>query len=445
MRAYIIKRILLMIPTLFGITLISFAIIRLAPGDPAVLKARAGAEGITDQALAKKIVEQTQRIYGLDKPILLNFKLWSVESNIATLKEMLKDGEVPFEVKDPLITKIKRAGHGAVYPVMTEFLSGGGSGVYREDLIDIITNRTPVRVVQGWDLQEKEDYIRGWWEEHEPEYRLNTPKKVLMTFTEAQYGNWVKRLVTFDFGESFKDKRPVLDILKERVPVSIRITMTGLFLAYLIAIPIGVFSATHQFSLVDKFITTFLFMLYSMPSFWVATMMIVYLCGGDFWDLFPVSGLHSLGWKNMPFIQQMLDHMWHLVLPVTCFTYGSFAFLSRMMRTGMLETIRQDFIITARAKGLSERVVIMKHAFRNSVIPIVTMMSYLLPWMIGGSFIIETIFTIPGMGYLGFTSILARDYPVIMAIFTISAFLSLLGILLSDITYSLVDPRITYT
>ena len=115
------------------------------------------------------------------------------------------------------------------------------------------------------------------------------------------------------------------------------------------------------------------------------------------------------------------------------------------MRTGMLETIRQDFITTARAKGLSERVVIMKHAFRNSVIPIVTMLSALLPWMIGGSFIIETIFTIPGMGYLGFTSILARDYPVIMAIFTISALLDLIGILLSDITYALVDPRISYT
>jgi peptide/nickel transport system permease protein len=317
--------------------------------------------------------------------------------------------------------------------------------VYRQDLIDVIINRTPIRVVEGWSLAEKEEYIQGWWDEHEPEYRLNIPKKVLMTFTEAQYGNWVRRLVTFDFGESFKDKRPVIDILKERVPVSIRITMTGLFLAYLIAIPIGVFSATHQYSLMDKMVTTVLFMLYSMPSFWVATMMIVYLCGGDFWDLFPVSGLHSIRWEQMPFFQQLLDHLWHLVLPVICFTYGSFAFLSRMMRTGMLETIRQDFIVTARAKGLSERVVIMKHAFRNSVIPIVTMMSYLLPWMIGGSFIIETIFTIPGMGYLGFTSILARDYSVIMAIFTISAFLSLLGILLSDITYSLVDPRISYS
>jgi peptide/nickel transport system permease protein len=445
MRAYIIKRILLMIPTLFGITLISFSIIRLAPGDPAVLKARAGAEGITDQAMAKKIIEQTQRIYGLDKPILLNFHIWNIEKDLSALKVLLNNGEVPFEQKDKLLTKIKRAGKGAVHPAMDEFVSGQGSDAYRENLIDIIINRTSLRVVEGWSLKEKEDYIRTWWAQNEPTYRLTTANKLLMTFTEAQYGNWVKRLVTLDFGESFKDKRPVIDILKERVPVSIRITMTGLFLAYLIAIPIGVFSATHQYSLTDKILTTGLFMLYSMPSFWVATMMIVYLCGGDFWNLFPVSGLHSVDWQNMPFFRQVLDHVWHLILPVVCFTYGSFAFLSRMMRTGMLETIRQDFITTARAKGLSERVVIMKHAFRNSVIPIVTMLSALLPWMIGGSFIIETIFTIPGMGYLGFTSILARDYPVIMAIFTISAFLDLLGILLSDITYALVDPRISYT
>jgi len=445
MRAYIIKRLLLMIPTLFGITLISFSIIRLAPGDPAVLKARAGSEGITDQAMAKKIIEQTQRIYGLDKPILLNFKLWTVDKNIARLKDMLKDGDVPYEIKDPLLTKIKRAGKGVVYPAMTAFLSGEGSQVFREDLIDVIINRTPLRVVEGWSLAEKESYIRDWWKNNEREYRLTGSGKLLMTFTEAQYGNWVRRLVTLNFGESFKDKRPVIDILKERVPVSIRITMTGLFLAYLIAIPIGVFSATHQYSLLDKMLTTFLFMLYSMPSFWVATMMIVYLCGGDFWNLFPVSGLHSINWQDMPIFKQLLDHVWHLILPVVCFTYGSFAFLSRMMRTGMLETIRQDFITTARAKGLSERVVIMKHAFRNSVIPIVTMLSALLPWMIGGSFIIETIFTIPGMGYLGFTSILARDYPVIMAIFTISALLDLIGILLSDITYALVDPRISYT
>ena len=155
MRAYIIKRLLLMLPTLFGITLISFSIIRLAPGDPAVLKARAGSEGITDQAMAKKIVEQTQRIYGLDKPILLNFKLWTVGKNIDALNEMLKDGDVPFDVKDPLITKIKRAGHGAVYPTMMEFLSGEGSDIFRHDLIDILINRTPLRVVEGWSLDDK--------------------------------------------------------------------------------------------------------------------------------------------------------------------------------------------------------------------------------------------------------------------------------------------------
>jgi len=218
----------------------------------------------------------------------------------------------------------------------------------------------------------------------------------------------------------------------------------SLLLAYLISIPLGIYSSTHQYSIGDRMTTLGLFTLYSLPNFWVATMAIVYFGGGDFWNVFPVFGLRSLGSENWSFWTRTSDLVWHLVLPVTCLTYVTLAVLSRYMRASMLEVIRQDFIRTARAKGLSERTVVFRHALRNSLIPIVTLMADLLPALIGGSIVIETIFSIPGMGQLSFEAVLNRDYPLIMAIFTLSALLTLVGILLSDFVYTLVDPRIAY-
>jgi peptide/nickel transport system permease protein len=259
-----------------------------------------------------------------------------------------------------------------------------------------------------------------------------------------QYFRWLKRIVTLDFGESLRDHRQISDKLLERIPVSIQLSGISLLLAYLISIPLGIYSSTHQYSAGERVVTVILFTMYSLPNFWVATMAIVYLGGGDFWDVFPVFGLQSVGAENWPVWVRLSDRVWHMVLPITCMTYFTFAALSRYMRASMLEVIRQDFIRTARAKGLSERVVIFRHALRNSLIPIVTLMADLLPALMGGSIVIETIFSIPGMGQLSFEAVFNRDYPLIMAIFTLSALLTLVGILLSDFLYTLVDPRIAY-
>jgi len=328
-RAYIVRRLLLAIPTLFGITAVTFLIIQLAPGNPAAMASRFGAGGMADDAVSKEIVEQTKKLYGLDKPI-------------------------------------------------------------------------PV-----------------------------------------QYALWLKRIVTLDFGTSYKDQRNVLDKIVERLPISLTLSLISIFLVYLIAVPVGVYSATHQHSISDNIITVVLFILYSLPNFWVATLFIMFLGGGDFFDVFPIYGLVSDGYDQFGFWAKIGDRLWHLVLPITCLTYGGLATVSRYGRVGMLEAIRQDYIRTARAKGLSEKAVIFKHAFRNSIIPIVTLLAALLPAMLGGSVIVESIFSIPGMGHLAFESILARDYPVIMAITTISAVLTLAGILLADLCYALVDPRIS--
>ena len=330
MKTYILKRLLLIFPTLLGISIITFAIIRLAPGDPAAMRIGSASQGmIRNQQLASEIIEKTRQEFGLDKPI-------------------------------------------------------------------------PV-----------------------------------------QYWMWVKRIATLDFGRSYKDNRLVMDKIRERLPVTLQLNIISLFLTYLLAIPLGVYSATHQYSSADKAMTVSLFVLYSLPSFWVATVLILFLGGGDYWHVFPISGISAMGAEHFTRWHWFTDRLWHLVLPVFCLTYGGLAYISRQMRAGMLETIRQDYIRTARAKGLSERVVVFKHALRNSLIPIITLLADLLPAMLGGSVIIESIFTVPGMGQLGFEAILSRDYPVVMAISTIAAFLTLIGLMISDLCYAIVNPTIS--
>ncbi|HRV16258.1 MAG TPA: ABC transporter permease, partial [Spirochaetota bacterium] len=185
-----------------------------------------------------------------------------------------------------------------------------------------------------------------------------------------------------------------------------------------------------------------LFLLYSLPSFWVALLLLKYLSGGDYLNLFPLGGLYSDWFDQLNVLQKAMDVIWHLILPVVTLTYGGFAFLSRYTRATMLEVINQQYIVTARAKGLSEKKVLFVHAFRNSLIPLITLMATMLPGLLGGSVVVESIFSVPGMGMLAFESILSRDIPVIMAITSISAFLTLIGIFLGDIMYAIVDPRI---
>jgi peptide/nickel transport system permease protein len=243
----------------------------------------------------------------------------------------------------------------------------------------------------------------------------------------------------------------VNQLLLERIPVSMIISALSIFFSYIIAIPLGIFSAARKNSAGDKLVTVALFVLYSLPSFWVAQMLLMSLTGGptpwgaEWPDLFPTRGMNGeeYNWRTGG-MRDIIDLLWHLVLPTICLTYGSLAFLSRQMRAAMLEVINQDFIRTARAKGLAPSAVIFKHTVRNSLIPIITISAGLLPELFAGAIIIEQIFTIPGMGLLSFEAILNRDYPVINSILFFSALLTLLGILLADIGYALVDPRISY-
>lgn len=356
---YITKRLLLMIPTLVGITLITFFVMKLAPGDPVSLKLMFAGEGISPEALAKELASQ----------------------------------------KSPL----------ELPPWYKNF-----------------TNK----LSQGFGEAEEEGRVH----------------KTLTWLGENTvfYSKWLQNILKLDFGLSSKDRRPVTLRIKEALPITLTLNILTILIVYLISIPLGIWSAIRETSIWDKVIMIKLFILYSLPTFWVGTILLVYFAGGEYLNLFPLMGISSEGADSLPFFQRLLDYAWHLFLPVLTSVLGSFAFLSRFSRTNFLEVVRQDYIRTARAKGLSEGVVLWKHAFRNTLIPLVTLMSTLLPALLGGSVIIEQIFSIPGMGMLAFEAVLSRDYNVIMGIATISTFLTLISLLISDLLYVVVDPRISF-
>lgn len=264
-------------------------------------------------------------------------------------------------------------------------------------------------------------------------YELDKPVHI-------RYFKWFGKLVTFDLGRSFADDRPVAAKIAERVPITLTINVFSLALIFCMAIPLGVISAVRENSLFDKLSAIFVFVGFAMPTFWLALLMMNLFGVSLGW--LPVLGIKSLDFEELTLAGKTLDLSRHLILPVFISAFGGLAGISRYMRTSMLEIMHKDFIRTARAKGLSERAVIYKHALKNALLPIVTIIGLSIPGLIGGSVIFETIFAIPGMGKLFFDSVMARDYPVIMGILFIGAILTLLGNLTADIMYAYVDPRI---
>jgi peptide/nickel transport system permease protein len=265
----------------------------------------------------------------------------------------------------------------------------------------------------------------------------------------VQYGIWLKRVLNFDFGESFSsDRRPVMQkiwdtkqpLIDRRLFITFMINVISMFFIFLIALPIGISSATHPYSLYDKIATTSVFIGFAIPGFWLALLLMMLF--GVYLDWLPISGFKSLQYDSLPFLGKIWDRTQHLILPVFVSSFGGLAGLSRYMRSSMLEVIRQDYITTARAKGLPEKKVIYKHAFRNALLPIITLLGLSVPGLIGGSVIFEQVFGIPGMGQLFYQSVMSRDYPLVMAILTIGGILTLVGNLLADIGYMIADPRI---
>lgn len=257
----------------------------------------------------------------------------------------------------------------------------------------------------------------------------------------VQYWGWLKKVAVGDFGISFStDQRPVIDKIADALPITLLLNALSLCLIMATAIPIGVHSASHQYSASDRITTVLVFLGFAMPTFWLALLCMM-LFGVELGWL-PISGLKSLDHESLSLVGRIIDRVQHLILPVMVASVTSLAGLSRYMRSSMLEVVRQDYVTTARAKGLDERSVIYRHALRNALLPVVTILGLSIPSLIGGSVIFETIFSIPGMGRLFYDSVMQRDYTVVMGVLVIGAVLTLVGNLVADVMYAVVDPRL---
>ncbi|HKC61244.1 MAG TPA: ABC transporter permease [Myxococcales bacterium] len=247
------------------------------------------------------------------------------------------------------------------------------------------------------------------------------------------YARWLGHLVRGDLGRSFRDGRPVLVLLSEALPVTLLLALPSLLLGFLLAVPIGIVSGARPGGILDRAFSGLVFLLYSLPIQWVALVLVVAAAGTGI----PIYGLRSEG------VRSLGDLLLHLVLPIACLTYGSLAVVSRYLRSSMLEAMGQDYVRTARAKGLSESAVVLKHALPNSLLSLITLFGLMFPALTSGAVIIERIFGLPGMGKLTFDAVLGRDIPVLMGTITLAGVVTMIGILVSDLLYAAADPRIS--
>lgn len=484
MTAYIIRRLLIMIPTFFGISLIVFVVLNLAPGRPGAqqrTELASDAMGATTQESYRIFREQ----FHLDKPTLINTRFLLSMDDVAARVHALA-GTIEASPADRIRAQDELEDWGAyavphLIAVMNQAHAAGASRVQdvaigmlrlaaRRPLLDPF-NPNPSEELKALnreiDLdnarirdftytanaseQERQRVVKDWndwYEARHSRFKLSATQKAKAFLFETRFAKYWENLLSLDFGVSLVSREPVLETLISKLKYSLSLSLGSLLLAYLISIPIGIFSAVKKDSPADRAVTVGLFMLYSLPSFFVATLVLFFFSQGSDYALlrwFPTGGWQSTKASELTWIERMVDIAWHLVLPLFCLTYGSLAALSRYMRTGLLEVIRSDYVRTARAKGLPESLVIGKHALRNGLMPILTLLSGLLPAILGGSVIIEYIFGIPGMGLWMIEAIYQRDYNVIMAVQLLSTVLVLVGILLTDLSYALVDPRIRYS
>lgn len=258
----------------------------------------------------------------------------------------------------------------------------------------------------------------------------------------VQYYNWISQVLRGNFGTSFITGQPVLKMIMDRLPATLWLNFWAMILIYLLAIPIGMLSALKQYSWFDQIVTTIAFLGKALPQFWFA-LMLIYLVGMRF-DFIEISRMSTYGVTiaKSGFLAVVVDRLKYMILPLTVLTFSGMAGIARYMRASMLDVKHQDYIRTARAKGLSEKQVVTKHAFKNSLLPIVTLIGFELPIMFSGSVVIETIFSWPGIGLLAVNSIFQRDYMVVMAFNMLGAVMTVLGMFLADLLYVVVDPRI---
>ena len=258
----------------------------------------------------------------------------------------------------------------------------------------------------------------------------------------ARFFYWLSDVLHGDLGVSIATRQPVVERLMPALGVSVRLNLIAFVIIIAVGIPLGIYSAQRRGTTADTVLSALLFGAYALPTFWVATMLVIFLAGGSFLQWFPAVGLEPPDADSLSFLTLTRLKIWHYVLPVIALTYARFALISRFSRVGFLEVLRQDFIRTARAKGASNTQVVWRHAARNSVMPVVTLFATVLPMMLSGTIVVETIFGIPGLGRLFFQAVSYRDYPIVMAAMLFVSIMTLLALVITDVVYAWLDPRI---
>jgi len=491
MLKYTIQRILTFIPMLIAISLLSFVISINAPGDPVERLAKsAESEGSAQEqsGASKKIKQELRKKLGLDLPIfyfsisdLANsdtlYKIqdryhkatlehlthksgdWQLVSdyynellNLKRIKEGLSAKNIHEENKNISLNTINEVVNQVGFEI-NNLLETSDEELMKSSLSKIDENISKFSFFNPLIITFNNiKNLNSALSKNDKKWKTYIPA-LHWYGTSNQYHLWLfgngkdrHGLLRGDFGISYIDSQPISTKIWQKIGISFSLSLISIFIAYLISIPIGIYSAYKKDSAVDKGFSLILFILYSMPSFFVGTLLLLQFANPDNLAWFPVSGIQdpTLFDPEWSFWTKIKHRMPYLILPIITYTYGSFAFLSRIMRVGMIDIVSQDYIRTARAKGLAEGKVILKHALRNSLLPVITVFAAIFPMAIGGSIIIEVIFSIPGMGVEVYNSILNYDYPMIITVFTLSGFLTMIGYLVADILYAVVDPRISY-
>lgn len=481
MLKYLLKRILIFIPTLMIISFIGFGLGKMTPGDPVELylhQAIDSGQGSVDAERAERLYREISELLNLDKPAFY-FSLTSVaypdtfhrilrQNKRETLSKLVAQyGNWP-EISN-YYQSIKRfeyqtfAVPDSIHPNAVSKIRGHLRDLYNAHTdakinsyfkkIEKQLSRPPKDTSKASSYPKVKDFLDTFHKDLTNQYASiqssATPNKLYIPTLywhglNNQYHHWMSSFLVGDFGKSYQDNRPVADKMKDAAKWTILLNFLAIFFAYLLAIPLGVFSAARKDSRFDKVTGLVLFMMYSLPVFWIATMLVVFLTTPDYGlQIFPPVGLGKLS-SSAPFWSRFFETAGHLILPVFCLTYGSLAFISRQMRGSMLSVLQQDYIRTAHAKGLDEPTVIWKHAFRNSLFPIITLFAGIFPSAIAGSVILEVIFAIPGMGKLAYDAIFAQDWPLVYTVLMLGAILTMIGILVADILYAAVDPRVNF-
>lgn len=489
MLRYIAKRILLFIPTLIIITIIGFFISVNAPGDP--VESMMSAAGSTGEMGSQSLAQLQQKKYwkqklGLDLPVFYFslekyaypdtlYRVYDKNEREALGRLLDEHGNwreisaysrklcsfyynlVALDLaKLDLKEEERNAVNENVNTIKFETLSLRSSGqeaviFSRISTIGGLMKNYPFMQVFTAQLN---DVKAAYDEIKQKETRWKSYLPAVYFYGNNQYHRWLfgdggvysKGILRGDFGTSYQTKDAVSKTIFDRIGWSLFFTIISVIIAYLVSIPIGVKAAQHRGGRFDRVSSVVLFGLYSLPNFFVAILLLMLFANPDVFDILPASGVKPN--EGYPEGANIFERIWltlpHLIIPMICYSYSSFAFLSRIMRGSLIENIGLDYVRTARAKGLAESTVVWKHAFRNSLLPIITICSTVFPAAVGGSVILETIFTIPGMGLEAYNAIASQNYPMIIAVLTLTSVLTLIGYLISDILYAAVDPRITY-